>query len=153
MNTQPASSPTFPGAPRRFGFNPFVAVVGAALLLGGFVAYGLYARNSGDSVAPAVPGVVMPAPVPARAVFNAVDRPGRTYFVVASAEQATAVKAGLTEAEAMRYALGEPPLLESVYVADSAADAAAFDAAVVEGNMTLVALGLSEERVVDLRDD
>lgn len=151
VNTQPVSTPTFPGAPRRFGANPVVFVLGGVVLLGGLVAFGLYTSNSGDTASSTASQVEVARP-PSTAYFtDSVDRRAWTHYVVGTDEQAMTVRGGLSESDAVRDALGEPVLLESVYVAGSDAEAAAFAAAVTEGNLTLAALGLGEDRVVDVR--
>ena len=87
-----------------------------------------------------------------------VSRPGRlpeatvrtTYFV-ASPEHADALRIGIADANAIRLAVGEPLMFDTVLLVASDAEAEATLAAIVDGNRLLASLGEPEENVVDLR--
>ncbi|MCC7089414.1 MAG: hypothetical protein IT295_09680 [Dehalococcoidia bacterium] len=79
------------------------------------------------------------------------ERTVRTTYIVASAEQAAAVKTGIVDANTIRLAVGEPLLLDSVLVVSSDTEAAAALDAIADGNRILATLGEPQENVADLR--
>ncbi len=79
------------------------------------------------------------------------ERTVHTTYIVASPEQAAAVRTGILDANTIRLAVGEPLLLDSVLVVGSDAEAEAARAGITDSNRILVGLGEPEELVVDLR--
>lgn len=154
MNTHPTSHPSLPSAPRGFGHNALVGIIGGAFLLSFVVAAGLWVSSRGDSSSPAAPAVssnaVSQASRSASTFATTNAGGGHTVYIVRSEEQAATVMAGIDEANAIRALSGEPLLLDSVVVAGSAAEAAGISDAVTEGNRIFAGLGVSEETVVDL---
>jgi hypothetical protein len=136
------------------GLNPYVFVVAGVLLVVGVVAFGLYAGGLGDSDH-ADPSGNVAVPAPPVNVGFAPSGPSapvpETFYIVGSEAAAMTLQAGIADAEAIGYSVGEDPLKESVLLLVSDADAAAFAEAIAQGNLILAGLGLPEDRVVDLR--
>ena len=150
MTVHTTSTPTVSDAPTgRFGRKFLVAGVATVAIVTALAGAGLWARGSDESPAPAVPAVT--APAPAEMTGEATTRvfTPTTYYVVASEDEATAVRTGINDANRIRAMVGEAPVLDSVIVMSSDADARAFIDMLAGANTVLTDTGLPE--VVDLR--
>ena len=153
MAINTTSTPTMPGAPRRLGRNALLATLGGTIILAA-VAAGAVVVTRSDSSAPAAPPVAVAAAQPSftnvGASASSADAP-HTVYVVGSEEQATLIRAGISDSDSIRMAVGEPPLLESVVVAASDDEAATALQAINEANVIRATNGLAAYTVVDLR--
>lgn len=160
MNTHVAPTPALPGPSGHFARNTLIAAVGGSAILVAVFAAVVFARGGSDesprAAAPAVaPAAVAPAIEAKGATLSAIAAgyaaARRPIYLVSSEEQATLVRAGIDDSNAILGALNEPLQLASVMVVGIAIQDETLFQSVMEGNATLRALGLPEKVIVDLR--
>ncbi len=152
MNAHAVSTQILSGTFKHGAGRIILLALGCTVAAVAVVAAVVVRQSSGDETSPNATTAAQ-AQVPA-----AVSRPGRlpeatvrtTYFV-ASPEHADALRIGIVDANAIRLAVGEPLMLDTVLLVASDAEAEAALAAIVDGNRLLASLGEPEENVVDLR--
>ena len=148
------SVPSMSGSPSgRLGRKFLVAAAGSVVLAAA-VGGGLWVRSDRQEAAsPAVQAAVAVQPVStgSLAVARASgDYAPHTVYIVTQ-EQAASVWGGINDANAIRFAANEPPLLDEVVVANSDEEAAAIVAVMSDSNSILAALYGVENRIVNLR--
>jgi hypothetical protein len=108
----------------------------------------LYWQTSDDSTT-SEPAAVTTASTADVAPVTAREQPA--IYIVATQEEADQQMRWLAEADSIRYALGQPPLGSSVFVADTPEKARDFMMLTEAANQDRASEGLPVYRVVDLR--
>ena len=151
MNMNSTTSTPMSASPSgRFGRKVLVAAAGSVVLAsavaGSFMARG----NSNESAAPAVHAAVQQSTQPVSFSHTAGYTP-HTVYIVGSQEQATQITVALDDANRIRSNVGESPLMDEVFVAESDASAASVASAETDANAILVVAYGVENRIVDVR--